>query len=141
MNYLVISDSHGIEEDMLQLFDSYKDYKIIHCGDYCIDHCILEKYNALYVKGNCDLRGPNERIHDSDYGLMFICHGHNYNVKFQYESIYLRGKELEAKYVIFGHTHVPLCEKIENIWFLNPGSFKNGTYILIENGIPSLRSR
>ncbi len=141
MNYLIISDSHGLEDDMFQLFEKYPDYQIIHCGDYCISYKELDKYNALYAKGNCDFYGKDEIILDSDYGIMFISHGHRYNVKYQYESIYYRGKELNASYVIFGHTHVPLCEKINEIWFLNPGSLKNGTYIIIENGQPRLVSR
>ena len=141
MNYLIVSDSHGIENDMLDLFDSYQGYTIIHCGDFCINSSILDKYNVLYVKGNCDFFGDNERIINSDYGLMYVCHGHQYNVKYQYESIYYRGKELNAKYVIFGHTHVAMCEKIENMWLINPGSLKDGTYVLIEDGIPMIRRR
>ena len=48
-------------------------------------------------------------------------------------------KEQKVDAALFGHTHRPYCEKIDGIWFLNPGSV--GSYccadyavITVENG-------
>ena len=32
-----------------------------------------------------------------------MCHGHKYGVKYGYNSIYYRGKEIGADIVLFGH--------------------------------------
>lgn len=140
MNYLVISDTHSIGLKLLELVKRYKGYMIIHLGDAVADISMMKKLNAIIVKGNCDKEGKEEIILDTDYGKMFICHGHLYNVKYRYDNIYYRGLEVDAKYILFGHTHDPILENINNHYLINPGSLKDGTYVLIEEGVPILKN-
>ena len=140
MNYLVISDTHSIGSKLINLISRYPGYQIIHLGDAQDDLNFLKKMNAIVVRGNCDFEGKDEIILDSIYGKMLITHGHLYNVKNRYDNIYYRGLELNCKYILFGHTHQALAQDINGHYLLNPGSLKNGTYILIEKGIPILKN-
>lgn len=140
MNYLVISDTHSIGSKLLDLFLRYPGYQIIHLGDAQGDLALLKKMNAIVVKGNCDFEGKDEIVLDSIYGKMLLTHGHLYNVKLRYDNIYYRGLEFDCKYILFGHTHSPLLEEINDHYLLNPGSLKNGSYILIEKGVPILKN-
>ena len=50
-------------------------------------------------------------------------------VKYGYEKLLVRAKQLLVDVVIFGHTHIPENTYIDNILFFNPGSTvlpKNG---------------
>ncbi len=58
----------------------------------------------------------------------------------------LRLKEIEADFVLVGHTHLPFCLKLENTTVINPGSVgqpRDGdprcSYAIIENGRVELR--
>ena len=138
MKYLIVSDSHGMTEEMLNLFSKYPNYTKIHLGDFCIDNEILDNENVIYVKGNCDFYGEKEIILDTQNGKMLITHGDLYHVKRRIDTIYYKALECECKYILFGHTHTPVIDKINDIYFLNPGSLKDGTYIVLENGKPTL---
>ena len=136
MKILVLSDSHRRKLDL-----NLKGYDlVIHCGDYGESYNYLKANNIIFVRGNCDFEGKDEIILDSIYGKMLITHGHLYNVKNRYDNIYYRGLELNCKYILFGHTHQALVQDINGHYLLNPGSLKNGTYILIEKGIPILKN-
>ena len=53
-------------------------------------------------------------------------------------SLYYKALEINANYVLFGHTHFQ--EKFEKggITFINPGSLKDNKYALIEDGVIKL---
>lgn len=134
--FLVISDTHHQTKELIDLFEKYKDYVIIHCGDYCIDESILNKYNVIYVKGNCDILSVHEEDRTLDIeGLrIFITHGHKYGVKSDFLRIKYKALEVGANYVFFGHTHIEtyFCE--DGISFINPGSLKyTNSYVIIED--------
>lgn len=135
--WLIVSDSHGLNKELKELFDTHKDYKIFHCGDYCINDKLLKEYNVNYVRGNCDFsRHSLEEIIDIDGFKILLTHGHKYDVKRTYTNIYYRALELNADYVFFGHTHRQsnFCE--DGITFLNPGSLKDSlSYIEVVEGI------
>lgn len=90
---------------------------------------ITENYKGeIYsVKGNCDLsnKNPEERIIEICNNRIFICHGHKYGVKHNYNNIYYRGRELEADIVLFGHTHIAMIEEFDKITLMNPGSISH----------------
>ena len=134
-NLLIISDSHHMNNELEEILKKYKDFFIIHCGDYCIDNKILKKYNVVYVDGNCDRFDDNlERIIELDGKKILITHGHMYNVKYSYQNLYYRAKENECDYVFFGHTHEKALFNHDGITFINPGSLKYGrTYVLVIN--------
>ena len=69
---------------------------------------------------------------------MFITHGHKYNVKMRLDSIYYKTLELDCNYLLFGHTHYPVCQNLNGIYVLNPGSLRDGTYITIIDNEPKI---
>ncbi len=89
----------------------------------------LKKQEVVYaVRGNCDFDGkyPEERIIEIQGKKIFICHGHKYGVKYGYNSIYYRGKEVGADIVLFGHSHLPIIEEYDGLILMNPGSVSRG---------------
>ncbi len=135
MNYLIVSDSHGLILELEELKNTYPDYQILHAGDFTINEKILNDLGIIYVKGNCDTNGPLEKVLNTNECLVYMVHGDIYNVKFGLDRLFYRALELGAKFVVFGHTHRPFMEQIEGITFLNPGSLRDlGSFILLEDG-------
>jgi len=138
----VIGDTHGrITGISRALAKNPPDY-LIHTGDYYADALkIAQTLNLPFyaVRGNCDARGdePAELLVELSGWRIYIVHGHQYGVKRTINNIYYRGLEVEANIVIFGHTHVPLCEKVGDLWLINPGSIsrprltKLGRYVCL----------
>lgn len=125
----IISDTHGDMKSIDKAIPYLKKCDlIIHAGDN-IDDAEYIHYSTdvdiKCVKGNCDLYNI-----DGDYELtfskgnknFFVCHGHNYDVKRGVSYLYRFVKDNNIDFVIFGHSHVPVYEVIDNITFINPGS-------------------
>lgn len=127
---LVVSDSHNkfriLDTVIKKLSKSVTD--IIHLGDHCFD---MDKYINLYphiniyrVSGNCDYSEdcPQSLTVDFSGIKIFMCHGHFLGVKSGIERIFYTAKENDAKIALFGHTHFPFLEKLEDVTIMNPGS-------------------
>jgi len=86
------------------------------------------KGEVYAVRGNCDMRGlyPEERLIELQGKKIFMCHGHRYGVKYGYNSIFYRGKEVGADIVLFGHSHIPIIEEEDGLILMNPGSISLG---------------
>lgn len=133
MKIVVISDTHGDLESIYKVIDDNIDAELfIHAGD----SCVLPHQIPLFriVKGNCDLGldYPNELTIKTEYGDIYVTHGHTlYSI-----SPYLIESK-NAKVFIFGHTHKKYFEKINESYVLNPGSLvkprdgSKGTYAII----------
>lgn len=128
MKLLVVSDTHNRYEN-IQLLKSYADEidLVIHLGD-CIEDVaeikrVLNK-DVINVKGNCDTYSsyPSDRLENISGKNIFMTHGDKYNVKSNMNSLIYRAVENNAEIVLFGHTHIPYHEIIDNIHFINPGS-------------------
>lgn len=132
---IVISDTHRHMDYALRVLDNLSEYDmIIHLGDYSADAARLERLyknvTVVSVCGNNDFPSPSspaEREIEIDGVKLFLTHGHKYGVKFGYERIYLRALELGAQVVLFGHTHVPICEKEDRVLMLNPGGYNSNS--------------
>ena len=132
---IVISDTHRHMDYALRVLDNLSEYDmIIHLGDYSADAASLERLyknvTVVSVCGNNDFPSPSspaEREIEIDGVKLFLTHGHKYGVKFGYERIYLRALELGAQVVLFGHTHVPICEKEDGVLMLNPGGYNSNS--------------
>lgn len=129
MKILVFSDSHGKTSDMISVISKFNDVeKIIHLGDYDCDVDDIKhyfpKYDVISVSGNCDYGSliPTEKMVLLNNKSFFLCHGNTYNVNFNYDRISYTAQEKKADICLYGHTHVPLLEKIDNLIVLNPGS-------------------
>jgi putative phosphoesterase len=128
MKILVMSDSH-YDAQSVKLIENYlKDADIIiHCGDGAPDTELLMnsfKGEVYAVRGNCDTskKYPKEMIIDVLGVKILITHGDIYNVKYEYNTIFYKGKEVGADIITFGHSHKALIDEYNGITIMNPGS-------------------
>ncbi len=153
MKYLIFSDSHGDLKSIikiLSIFDNNKYDYLIHLGDvlyhgprndlpnsYSPKEVIkcLNKYTdkIICIKGNCDaevdemvLSFKIKKKIDLDINGFHshLEHGHHLNKNKIFN---------DTDIVFYGHTHVSKIEKINNTYFINPGSIS----IPKENQSPS----
>lgn len=128
MKIAVISDSHNIEENIKNIIKYLVDVDIlIHCGDGVEDIRLIEskfKGKIYAVKGNCDFGVvyPEQLLIEINGKKIFIVHGHKYNVKMNYNTIFYKAMELEVDIVTFGHSHKAMIEENRRITLMNPGS-------------------
>lgn len=123
---LILSDSHGLTDEVEDIKRRHQLKYMIHCGDSELDSNAVEMEGFFKVAGNCD--------YDSGYpdqetftigGLTFlITHGHLYHVKTNLMSLAYRAKEVGAQVICFGHTHVAGAQRIDKQLFINPGSIR-----------------
>lgn len=145
MRILVFSDSHGYTYNMSKAINKNKNIDlIIHLGDLVKDAIkVREQYKNIgfeFVAGNNDW--SNEYLLEKTLELegkrIFITHGHQYNVKYDYQRLIRRGQAINADAVLFGHTHINEEMFSEGMLLLNPGSISapiegnRPTYSLIE---------
>ena len=143
MRIAVAGDSHGKIERVARSIQKAKPDYLFFTGDHYSDGKKLARWldvDWVGVMGNCDYgqKGEQERQVTLAGRTFYLIHGHQYGVKRNLNSLFYRGQELGVDLVLFGHTHVPLCEKITETWFINPGSASyprfggNGSYALID---------
>ena len=134
MKVLVLSDSHGRAQTMLDLFsqDCYR--AVIFLGDVVRDTGPLYYMSGgipVYrVKGNCDMlaSAPEEQIIDIGGKLILICHGHRYNVKSGYDHFENAALSAGVDCALCGHTHKQHLDRIGGLIVANPGSVAGGHY-------------
>ncbi|MEG0771375.1 MAG: metallophosphoesterase [Clostridia bacterium] len=143
MKIIVISDTHNSTEIATSAIQQNKPDRIIFLGDVLSD---IYKIEEIYpdipvskVAGNCDIYEdePKEIILNIEGKTFLICHGDSYNVKNGLFHLKNAAEDNNVDICLFGHTHKPLFELNNGIYFLNPGSCKktytnNATYAIIE---------
>lgn len=129
----VISDTHipfAAEDLPEKIYEDFKDADLIlHAGDLAEDS-LLDKLKriakTIAVKGNMDSHAlkktlPEKEIIKAGNFRIGITHGEGSPeglidlVKKQFEKD-------KVDCIVFGHSHIPVCEKRGNILFFNPGS-------------------
>lgn len=148
MRLLVLSDSHSALSFMRLCIDRVKPDAVIHLGDYYEDgKAMAEEYPHIRfytVPGNCDkyrvTPDISETIVENIGGVkIYMTHGHLHRVKSGTDVLIAAAQRRGAKAALFGHTHSPLCERLDDgMWLLNPGScgYYGGSagIIIIEKG-------
>ncbi|HHY72796.1 MAG TPA: metallophosphoesterase [Bacillus bacterium] len=142
MKVLIVSDSHGLEKELVALKNKYSSEvdAMIHCGDSELSFASNEIADYIAVKGNCDYDRNflNDQLVSINEVPFYITHGHLYNVKMSLLNLRYRAEEVGAKIVCFGHSHIAGAELIDDILFINPGSIylprarKEKTYAILE---------
>lgn len=129
MRILIVSDTHGNISDVLRKIKTMeKPDMLFHLGDYVEDGIRLkEELNipTIIVRGNGDYSRTDfndDELIEIKGKKMFLTHGHKYDVRFDISKLYYKAQEVGADYILFGHTHIPIVERIENIVIMNPGS-------------------
>lgn len=139
MNILVFSDSHHSLSGMYTAIDRHQPHQVIHLGDLMED---AEEVSVHYPKlpfclvpGNCDGWGvatPVKKQITLNGVSILLSHGHRWGVKSGYGAAIADAQAVGADILLFGHTHIPLCQQLESgLWMMNPGP-ANSSYGLIE---------
>ncbi len=127
MKILVISDTHGSYETLLDSIIYEEFDMVIHLGDYVEDGesiCEYLSLPSLIVAGNGDFASiyKDEELLEAKGKRILLTHGHLYNVRRGIDSLYYRAMEEKADLVLFGHTHIAVNHFENGIIFMNPGS-------------------
>lgn len=123
---LVVSDSHGLTNELITIKERHDVDLILHVGDSELDED--SSYLAAYesVLGNCDWQANFPKQITKDIGglRLFMTHGHLYGVKGSLMKLQYAAMEKDAQIVIYGHSHIPKCEELDGRIFVNPGSIR-----------------
>ena len=136
MKLLVFSDSHRSLRGMRDAVELEQPDYVIHLGDLEEDARLLgQEYPRLAVAsvpGNCDgfVFSPLQKLVTYGQTRILMSHGHIWHVKGGYGAAIAAARKCDAHVLLFGHTHVPYCEQLEDgLWVMNPGSIRdNGSY-------------
>lgn len=125
----IVSDSHGNKKKLEEALKEMGNIDMIfHLGDYVEDGDYLKtltKVPVYIIRGNMDRfsEGGQDEIYIMVEGVKILaCHGHAYGVKSDLYRLSLRGREKEARIVLFGHTHISYFEDDGQMLLMNPGS-------------------
>lgn len=129
MRIAVVSDTHGNNKEIIEkLSEMEKPDILFHLGDYVTDGVKISKtfgLESVIVKGNGDyfnMEYKEDEFIEIAGKKIFLTHGHKYGVNNGIQNLYYKGLELGADIVLFGHIHIPVIEKIEDMVIMNPGS-------------------
>lgn len=127
MKIIVFSDSHGKTGPMKNAVSLYNPDMIVHLGDHIWDADCFEHRNIPLhrVRGNCDYGSDAMENHTMviSRGIKIVMtHGHLYDVKTGLSRLMDMGDSAEADILLFGHTHIALCERRDGILLMNPGT-------------------
>ena len=140
MNIAVFSDTHGRTRGMLRAIAAEQPDLVFHLGDNERDAQSILRANPvqalLVVCGNCDYspEQPETREVTLEGVKFYATHGHRHRVKYELETILNVGHFSGADVVLFGHSHRAVCEQVDGMWVINPGTSGLGetpTYALI----------
>lgn len=145
MKILVMSDSHGIMSYMEQAVKKERPDIAIHLGD-CIGDAerlgnMFPDLRLFSVKGNNDwIGGSLDAVYATDFGKIYMCHGHMLGVKSGVSDLVYKAKGRDCTIALYGHTHRPHLEVIDGVTVVNPGaSMMLGHYAVCEDGKWELR--
>ena len=116
MKILLISDSHGYDDELKKVLENVKCDLKIHCGDSCFDeNSPFIKEFATIVDGNHD-QGffPLTTTLPTALGNILITHGHKFNVYAGYDYLVDYMNKADIHICFHGHTHVPHYEIYKN---------------------------
>ncbi len=141
MRALVISDSHGDNGtvNMVLLRHSTADM-VIFLGDgerdiYTPENSrLLMNKSLVAVRGNCDLYSdlPDEETVSLAGKKIYCLHGHTLGVKHGYTMLEQKAEAMGVDIAVHGHTHLARAEYKNGIWYMCPGSIRNGDYGVID---------
>lgn len=125
---IVVSDSHSNNDWIGLKKEQNADY-LIHAGDHINSSAFMDDSTDYYVDGNNDWNHKDFESFMIEKISFNLVHGHIYKIGSISDENYSDIKKLESlkinkpNIIIFGHTHIPFCKKIDNIIYINPGSF------------------
>ena len=139
MKILLVSDTHGRDENFREVLRFEKPDFLCHMGDIegSEEHFrMITKCPLAMVSGNNDFwTDLNPEVTFELHGFrIFMTHGHRYYPHTGNGELKSAGRRNKADIVLFGHIHRPVLEINEDIIVANPGSL---SYPRQENRRPS----
>lgn len=130
MRFVVLSDTHRELSRMFSAVDYIKALDpdaVIFLGDNVTDAAALKTELHVpfhVVQGNCDgySAHPATDVIEAEGVRIFICHGHQYDVKESPQRLMWAAQEKNCTVALFGHTHKPYLDREEGVLLMNPGS-------------------
>ncbi len=145
MKILIVSDTHRHNENLEIVLNKVKPIDmLIHLGDAegTEDYITaIADTTCYFVAGNNDFfsRLDKEKIIEIGNYKAFLTHGHYYYVTVGIQNLVNEGNARGVDIVMYGHTHRPQIEIIDNLVVLNPGSLsyprqdgRQPSYIIME---------
>jgi len=140
MKILVMSDSHGVMSYMEQAVKKEKPDIAIHLGD-CVSDAerlgwTFPDLRLFSIKGNNDWTGGVlDSVCATDFGKIYMCHGHMLGVKSGVTNRVYTAKPKGCNIALYGHTHRQHLEEIDGVTVVNPGaSLMLGSYAVCRDG-------
>lgn len=128
MKILVVSDSHGFEGNLRKVIERVEPIDmLIHLGDFESGEDRIKKMvncDVHMVPGNNDYAPhlDRDKVVSIAGHRIFLTHGHKYGVYYGLYGLYDKAKENNCDVVLYGHTHIPKINYMDDITFVNPGS-------------------
>lgn len=123
MRVLIVSDNHGEERICRSAHEEQKCDINIHLGDSKFPYSYEEMQMFHCVRGNCDKDENYPMSGFLDDVKIFYTHGHKHKIKGDSREILAKkAEEKQAKYALYGHSHVAKVERIGSVFCINPGS-------------------
>ncbi len=122
---VVVSDNHGKRKVIENIYNAFKNDAIafIHCGDSEMTPIELKDWHV--VGGNNDYDGFEDELIVNVAGIrIFVCHGHLNSYFNREQELVQLAKKHNCQIVCSGHTHMMVFKKIDDIYFINPGSLR-----------------
>ena len=124
---------------MYAAIEHHKPQQVIHLGDMISDaEEVARHYPKLpfcMVPGNCDgwfTTVPLKKQITLEGRSILLSHGHRWDVKAATSQAIADARAVGVDILLFGHTHIPLCQQLEDgLWMMNPGPARS-SYGLIE---------
>lgn len=112
LTLLVVSDTHGRADLLLEAFRRAKPDGVLFLGDGLRDLNILPADTTLRaVRGNCDwithADAPPVRVEEIAGYRIYMTHGHLQGVKLSLDAAIENATAANADVLLYGHTHVP----------------------------------
>ena len=126
MEIVVVSDSHGASEKLLELERLYPHADAyLHCGDLEDECSLYPKW--IFVRGNNDYFAseedmPSQRVVSIGNHKIFMCHSHLFPFYHREEAMIAKAKEYGCDIVLYGHTHRSDLKQKGDMVIMNPGS-------------------
>lgn len=151
MRILVFSDIHGNifpAEKAITLHPEADAVIFLGDGERDFDRLLplLDGKKIFSVCGNCDFCSalPDE-LFEIVGGVKILCmHGHKYNVKYGDGAAVERALKINARILLYGHTHTPVTRYEDGLYIMNPGAAITGCYGIIDitpNGIACINAK
>lgn len=151
MDVLVVSDSHGILNNLTRILERESRCKTVFFlgdGSRDIENC-KNRYpdrSFICVKGNNDWGSEDETeaYKYIDGNTVIAVHGHLFGVRYGLSELSRKAESVRANVAFYGHTHIPDVQFAGGICLVNPGAVCEGRYAVVSLGedgpVPKLKS-